>query len=606
MTATPSFNYSELFTPAASGVGSGNPLSPASGTWMSFLLSVAASQNLPTTAWQSGGPELSIYQSLAVKFSETDANISIMNQGGFLDFAATGSVTYVAANGITIVAPVTPDPSIPSQNPTGSPGWLDVLGSMVYGTTRISASFATNTLAIVNTSGVSSTAYSPGGYHVANPGTGATYHNRDSLTIAPSSIVGTSIVSVTGTLLVTVQTQTVHGLTSGQTVFIPGAQLQGVVLSASFATVVVTSTTTFQLVGVTASGTWTSGGVVYLCVTPVFAADVIGPTGTSAPGTISETVTSNAGVLVSNTVPFVGNAFESNVAYAARCRLSLASRSPNGAANAYEFFALTASQILSAETPPLSLSGGAIVKALVQGSPITGIVTVTLANTNPASNVLGANVVEGVTNLLVIGAGSNAGAVQLQVSSTTGINTNDSAIVAGVLGTIEANGEWLVNVDDSTHITLQGSTFTNTYTGGGTIEAGDLGLVDNLLQTTCTPDDTTLVTQSATSFPITINATVVVPSAQATNYAATAQSLVAAFVQAIDIGGTVIPPSSTGVVEISVLEGTLVAAGIVGANSTFVRAVTVLTVNGSSTNVPFPSAISNAVLASFNLTLVKV
>lgn len=605
MSNVPSFPYSDLFTPTASGVGSGNPLTPTAGTWMATMLTVAAAVGLPTTSWQSGGPELSILQGMAVTFAEVDANISIMNQGGFLDFAASGSVTYVNTNGLTVVQPVTPDPSIPAQNPTGAPGWLDVLGQGFYGITRLQATFATNILAFVNVSASSTATYAPGSYHVANPSTGATYSNVNSLTIPPSTIAGTSVSSITGTSVVTVTTSSNHGLSTGATVYIPG--VIGLALSQLFATIVVTSTNTFQLVGVTATGGYSSGGTVYVCTTSQFKADVIGPTSTSAPYMITSTVTSNAGVSCNNTLSFVGNNFESNTAYAARIRLSLAAISPNGAANAYSYIALTAQALLAAQTPSVTLDGGAITKVLAQGDPQSGVVKVTLANANPASNVNGANVVEGATNLAVTGAANNGiGAIRLAVSSTTGLNNNDWATVSMVLGTIEANGTWQITVIDMTHVDLQGSTFTNTYVSGGSVEAGDLGQVANLLQNTCTPDDSILIVQSATVFQVTINATVVVPASQAANYAVAANAAVSAYIASLPIGGTFDPVSMLNVIEYAIVSGTLVTAGVVGSNPSFVQAISVLTINGSTSNVVFPSATADAVLVAFNLTLVKV
>jgi hypothetical protein len=60
------------------------------------------------------------------------------------------------------------------------------------------------------------------------------------------------------------------------------------------------------------------------------------------------------------------------------------------------------------------------------------------------------------------------GVIRLAVNSTITVNTNDTVLVSGVLGTTEANGTWLCTVIDSTHIELQGSVFVNAYTSGGT------------------------------------------------------------------------------------------------------------------------------------------
>jgi len=98
---------------------------------MSVCLQNAATLELKTTSWQSGGMARTIFAVMSNMFAQGDGIISVMAQGGFLDFAATGQVTYTAANGQTVVQKVTPDPSIPGENPEGTPGWLDVLASSV-------------------------------------------------------------------------------------------------------------------------------------------------------------------------------------------------------------------------------------------------------------------------------------------------------------------------------------------------------------------------------------------------------------------------------------------------------------------------------------------
>lgn len=51
--------------------------------------------------------------------------------------------------------------------------------------------------------------------------------------------------------------------------------------------------------------------------------------------------------------------------------------------------------------------------------------------------------------------------------STSTMQTNQQWNVSSVLGTVEANGNWLITIIDSTHIELQGSTFVNPYNAGG-------------------------------------------------------------------------------------------------------------------------------------------
>lgn len=67
---------------------------------------------------------------------------------------------------------------------------------------------------------------------------------------------------------------------------------------------------------------------------------------------------------------------------------------------------------------------------------------------------------------------SSAGLIEVQVASATGLLTGASVTLSNVLGTVEANGTWVITVVDATHFTLNGSTFTNTYVGGGTVSYG--------------------------------------------------------------------------------------------------------------------------------------
>lgn len=600
----------DLFTPAASGVGTNPNLPPAAGTWLAIMLQVATALGLPTTSWAPGGVERTLIALMATAFAQQDGITSIMIQGGFLDYAATGSVTYVAANGLTVTQPVTPDPSDVSQNPLGLPGWLDALASSVYNVTRLPASYATGPLAIANTTASPIGPYTAGTYHVSNPQTNASYANLASLTIPSSQIAGSGgvVSGASGTTVVTINTVAPHGLSNGQTVYVPG--LLGLTLSQTFAQIVVTGSNSLQLANVTGSGSWTSGGTVYLCTVATFAADVVGAGSTSGPNGITNTVTQNNGVFVDNTSSIVGDNWESNVKLAARCRLKLQSLSPNGPSGAYKYFALSSSELLADETPSITLRGGAITKAIVSADPSTGIVTTTIANDSPASTTLGQPVVEGASNLAVAGTGSGVGgAVQLTVASTVGLTSADFATVAGIIGTTEANGTWQITVDDSTHITLVGTVFANAYVSGGTVEAGDLGQVDRIIQENSVGDDDISQTKSATAFPITIAATVVVPSSQASAYAAKAQTAIANYVAAIDIGGLVLPGASVGIVDWSALEGALFGAGSVNGQPSYVQGVQSLTIDGGtgpvSTDVSFPLPTSEATLTAFVLTVVK-
>lgn len=93
-------------------------------------------------------------------------------------------------------------------------------------------------------------------------------------------------------------------------------------------------------------------------------------------------------------------------------------------------------------------------------------------------------------SLAVTGAANNgAGLIRLTVATSTIYETNDQAFVAGVTGTVEANGTWRLTKIDATHYDLQGSTFTNAFVGAGTILPGlfastDVGRHVRMLQGT--------------------------------------------------------------------------------------------------------------------------
>lgn len=603
---TAPLNLEQLFTPSSSGVGTTPSNTPDDGTWLAFLINIAQEVGLPTTAWQSGGPEVEILALAAVALAQTDAVISKQLQGGFLDFAANGTVQTVAVNGQVVTVFVTPDPTIPSQWPASwngvwQPGWLDELANSVYDVQRVAAGYATNRLAIANTTGSPLGPYVTGTYHASNLATGASYSNTASLSIPSSALPSTAgvVTGVSGSSVVTVTTQTAHGLTSGDVVYIPG--LVGVTLSELFAAITVTSPTTFQLNNLTATGSWSSGGTVYNCTVAEFVADVSGAGSSSAPYTITNTVTSNAGVFISNVVTFTGTSFESNAALANRCRLRLQALSPNGPLGAFEYFALTSSTLLAEQG--IQLNGGPITRAIAQTDPLTGIITTIIGNDNPVSATLGANVVEGVSNLAITAA-TNASPIAITTTSAHGLSSGDTATIAGVLGNLNANGTWTINVTSPTAFALVGSTGSGTYTGGGTVEGGDVGQVDRIIQANAVGNNETAYTVSATAFPVDIVATVVVPSTYTSVYVAAADAALIAYIGAIPIGGTIVPPSSSGVVDYSAIEGVLFAAGAILGQKSYVIAVSSLTVNGQTVDVSFPLLTSMAVAGTLTINVV--
>lgn len=72
--------------------------------------------------------------------------------------------------------------------------------------------------------------------------------------------------------------------------------------------------------------------------------------------------------------------------------------------------------------------------------------------------------------LVVTGAANNgSGLVRITIGAGHDLATGDTVVVAGVLGTVEANGSWTITRITSTTFDLQGSAFANAWTSGGTV-----------------------------------------------------------------------------------------------------------------------------------------
>lgn len=74
-----------------------------------------------------------------------------------------------------------------------------------------------------------------------------------------------------------------------------------------------------------------------------------------------------------------------------------------------------------------------------------------------------------VTCTIVGATAGSGGVVRLQVTSSAQMQNNDTLVVSGIIGTIEANGTFLATIIDASHIELQGSTFVNAYVSGGSV-----------------------------------------------------------------------------------------------------------------------------------------
>jgi len=565
-------------------LGFSNLFQPASQSqWLSSLLSALQTLGVPATSWQSGSVAKQMLTLFSYLGSAEDGLVSVAAQGGFLDFAGSGTVTYNALSGQVVTIPVTPDPSTLTGTALAAwqPGWLDVLADGSYNVQRLTAASASGSVAITNTSGSAAGPFAAGTFHVANPTTGATYTNTATFSVPSAQVAGGSISVITNPNggAVQITTASAHGLTSGATVLLQGITGQAQ-LNATWV-ITVTSTTQFTLGGVLGNGVSSSSGKVYVSTVVAFAADTAGTAGTSAVGTITQLVTSLVGVSCSNTAALVGAGWESNAALVARCRLKLQSLSPNAPAGAYQYFALTASQLVQAFT-----TADATAQTLTLTSPIsrtkvalnlsTGVVTLTLAN---ASGPVG-----GCANLAVSNASASGGLIKITTSTNHNLSTGNFVQISGVQG-VPANGFWTITVSDATNFTLSGSTFSGSYTSGGSVEGSDLGLVDYIVQQNCVPVAVTATTQSATQQSVAIVATVYVPSAQASSYAAAVQTALLNYFATLPIGGLA-TDGATNVIPINDVIGVLYQAGAVGGSSqSYVRGISNVTLGGGTADL---------------------
>lgn len=354
-------------------------------SWLQTIFNAAILLGLPTTSWRTGDPERVILTMLSFMAQREDALASAYNQGGFLDFAATGTITIENADGTSTIIPVSPDPSDPSVNPTGAVTLLDRLTSQNYLTDRIRETTAGGTLAILNTSASTYGPFAAGTYHVSNPITKATYANTASVTIPPSTVVGTAVTgAVSSGGLIKITTSTAHGLATDDVVFIAG--VLGTTEANGAWLVTVVDADEFTLQGSVFVNAWTSGGTVYEPTTTTVSADEPGSpsssydgTNTIALNTVTEAVTSLIGVEVSNPVIYVGTDTENNTALVTRARLRLQAVTTNGARGAYEFYALSSIDYAPLLSPPQEVSTP-ITKVVALEDLDTGGVFVFLAN----------------------------------------------------------------------------------------------------------------------------------------------------------------------------------------------------------------------------------
>jgi hypothetical protein len=372
--------------------------------WLQTLYAGAVLLGLPTTSWRDGDPERVFLELSSYINQRFDALASAYNQGGFIDTAATGTVTFEFPDGTSVTFPISPDPSDLSVNPNGDITLLDQLLSQNYFTNRIRQTTAGGTLAVLN---VGASTYGPfvaGTYHVSNPTTKATYSNTASLSIPPSTIAGTSVsTAVSSGGLIKITTSTNHGLATDDVVFITG--VLGTTEANGAWLVTVVDADEFTLQGSVFVSAYTSGGTVYEPTVTTVTADVAGSASGSFDGagalalhTVTDAITALIDVSVSNPVTYVGTDTESNIAYAARGKLRLQSVTTNGARGAYEFYALSSITYAPLIVPPFSVSTP-ITKVRVVESLADGKVYVFVANASGPPSTADTNATSAVLQI---------------------------------------------------------------------------------------------------------------------------------------------------------------------------------------------------------------
>jgi hypothetical protein len=101
---------------------------------------------------------------------------------------------------------------------------------------------------------------------------------------------------------------------------------------------------------------------------------------------------------------------------------------------------------------------------------------ITLAPSATTGNAI--TIVAAPSAKAITGAADNgSGVIRLTVVGH-GFANNDPVMVAGVGGTVEANGAWKITLVDADHFDLQNSTFVNAFTAGGTASANIFAATD--------------------------------------------------------------------------------------------------------------------------------
>lgn len=97
-------------------------------------------------------------------------------------------------------------------------------------------------------------------------------------------------------------------------------------------------------------------------------------------------------------------------------------------------------------------------------TPLLPSPSIGLTNTSNFVTAPKAYTVVGTMGKEIIGTANNGGEVEIETTSAHGFLTGYTIIIMNVIGTIEANGSWVITFVDPTHFTLNGSIYVNPWT----------------------------------------------------------------------------------------------------------------------------------------------
>jgi hypothetical protein len=130
----------------------------------------------------------------------------------------------------------------------------------------------------------------------------------------------------------------------------------------------------------------------------------------------------------------------------------------------------TMSQYLHFVDDTMNDENGAVLRTRLESGPVADFPNQQRVPRADFNFVVGMGQPTRALAMTILGAVAGTGnAIRLTVLSTARIAANDVGTVAAVLGTVEANGTWPLQVIDGQHVELVGSAFVNAYVSGGVL-----------------------------------------------------------------------------------------------------------------------------------------